>query len=75
MNLVKKQTIMEPIKNQASIEVDETGDRWAVCPHCGKKAIKLLPETRVSMLPYICRNNKCPVKKFIINCNTNLCLI
>lgn len=75
MNLAKKQTFIESTKNQASIEVDENGMRWAVCPHCGKRAIQFPPETRISMLPFICRNNKCPVKKFIINYNSNLRLI
>lgn len=75
MNLAKKQAFIELPKKQASIEVDEGGNRWAACPHCNKKAIQLLPETKISMLPYVCKNNKCPVKKFIINCNSSLCLI
>lgn len=39
---------------------------WYVCPWCGKKAVKILPETHISKLPYKCRNSKCG-KGFIIN--------
>lgn len=39
---------------------------WAICPFCGKKAIKILPETKMQKVPWMCRNNKCK-KKFFIN--------
>lgn len=75
MNLAKKQVFIELPKKQVSIEVDEDGNKWVVCPHCNKKAIQVLPETKISMLPYVCKNNKCPKKKFVINYNSKLRLI
>ena len=35
------------------------GSQWAVCPWCGKKAVKILPETRIYKMPYKCKNSKC----------------
>ena len=75
MNLAKKMTYIEREKKQAIIEIDENGIQWASCPHCGKNAIPIPPETKIYQLPFICRNNKCTVKKFIINYNSNFCLI
>ena len=51
---------------QADIEVFSGGNRWAICPYCQKKAIKILPETKAHMLPHKCKNSKCE-KEFIIN--------
>lgn len=72
MNLAKKMTYIE---REALIESDEKGTLWAVCPHCRKRAIPMSAKAKVSELEYICRNNKCPAKKFIINYNSNFCLI
>lgn len=51
---------------QADIRVLPDGSRWAVCPYCGKKAVKILPETRIHMMPYKCKNSKCQ-RDFIVN--------
>ena len=75
MNLAKKQTYIEREKKQAIIETDENGIEWAACPYCTKKAIPMSEKAKVSELEYICRNNKCPAKKFIINYNSNFCMI
>lgn len=42
------------------------GSRWAVCPWCNKKAVKILPETKIHKMPHKCRNSKCG-KEFIVN--------
>lgn len=51
---------------QADIKVLPDESRWAVCPYCGKKAVKILPETKIHMMPYKCKNNKCQ-SDFIVN--------
>ncbi|PJJ27801.1 hypothetical protein [Lacrimispora celerecrescens] len=51
---------------QADVKVFPDGSRWATCPWCDKKAIKILPETKIHMMPYKCKNSKCE-KEFIIN--------
>ena len=56
----------EGFDGQANIRVFIDGSRWAVCPWCNKKAIKILPETKTHMLPYKCKNSKCQ-RDFIIN--------
>lgn len=50
----------------ADIKTFPDGRRWAVCPYCQKKALKILTETKVHMLPYKCKNSKC-AKGFTIN--------
>lgn len=55
----------EGFDGQAEIKVFPDGSRWAICPYCQKKTIKILPETSVYMLPYKCRNNKCRSEFFI----------
>lgn len=42
----------------------EGGSRWVICPYCGKKNIKLLPETKIHALPLKCKNTHCR-KNFI----------
>lgn len=56
----------EGFDGQADIRVLPDGSRWAVCPWCDKKAVKILPETKTHMLPYKCKNSKCQ-RDFIIN--------
>lgn len=51
---------------QAEIKTFPDGSRWIVCPGCGKKAVKILLETRIHMMPYKCRNSKCN-KEFVVN--------
>lgn len=53
-------------RNGASIVTLPDNSSWYICPWCGKKAVKILPETHISKLPYKCRNSKCG-KEFIIN--------
>jgi len=50
----------------ADIKIFPDGSRWAVCPYCQKKALKILPETKIHMMPYKCRNSKCKME-FIVN--------
>lgn len=48
-------------------EIKEFKDgRWIVCPFCGKKQIKILPNTKIHKMPYICKASKCK-KNFIVN--------
>ena len=51
-------------RNGASIVTLPDNSSWYIW--CGKKAVKILPETHISKLPYKCRNSKCG-KEFIIN--------
>lgn len=43
------------------------GSRWAVCPWCGKKAVRVLPDTKIQHMPYKCKGSNCK-KEFIIEC-------
>lgn len=43
----------------ADIKTFPDGSRWAVCPWCGKKVVKILPETQIFKMPYKCKNSKC----------------
>ena len=36
----------------ASVKIFPDNSSWAVCPWCGKKAVKILPETRILKMPY-----------------------
>lgn len=56
----------EGFDGQADIKVFPDGSRWAICPYCHKKAIKILPVTKISMLMFKCKNSKCK-KRFFIN--------
>lgn len=40
--------------------------RWLICPFCGKKQIKILPDTKIHKMPYICKASRCK-KTFIVN--------
>lgn len=51
----------------ADVKTFSDGSRWAVCPWCEKKAVKILPETRIFMMPHKCRNSKCG-RTFVVNC-------
>lgn len=50
----------------ADIKTFPDTSQWVVCPWCGKKAVRLLPDTHIHMMPWKCRNNKCK-KEFIVN--------
>ena len=50
----------------ADARIFPDGNRWVVCPWCGKKAVKILPETRILKMPYKCKNSKCR-KEFIVH--------
>lgn len=50
----------------ADIKIFLDGSCWAVCPWCGKKAVKILSETKISKMPYKCKNSKCG-RTFIVN--------
>lgn len=51
---------------QADMKFFSDGSCWAVCPWCNKKAVKILPETKIYKMPHKCRNSKCG-KEFIVN--------
>lgn len=50
----------------STVKIFPDSSRWAVCPWCGKKAVKILPETRILKMPYKCKNSKCR-KEFIVH--------
>lgn len=50
----------------ADIKIFPDGTRWIVCPFCQKKAIKILPDTKIHNMPYKCRGSNCR-KEFIVN--------
>lgn len=50
----------------ANIKAFPDLSRWVVCPYCGKKAIRVLPETKIHKMPYKCRGSKCK-KEFLVN--------
>lgn len=50
----------------ADIKTFPDGSRWAICPHCGKKAVKILPETRIHNMPWKCKASDCK-KEFVVN--------
>lgn len=50
----------------ADIKTYPDGSRWVICPFCGKKAIKVLPDTQIHNMPWKCRGSNCK-KEFIIN--------
>lgn len=39
---------------------------WVICPFCNKKLIKILPDTKIHKMPYICKASKCK-QSFIVN--------
>lgn len=50
----------------ADVKIFSDLSQWAVCPFCGKKAVKVLSDTKIHKMPWKCRNNKCG-KDFIVN--------
>ena len=49
-----------PHNNQGYVQRDyKTGEYWTHCPVCGKKQFKIIPQTKIEKLPWICKNNKC----------------
>lgn len=50
----------------ADVKIFPDLSEWVVCPFCGKKALKILSETKAKKIPWKCRNNKCK-KNFFIN--------
>lgn len=49
-----------PHNNQGYAQRDyKTGEYWTHCPVCGKKQFKIIPQTKIEKLPWICKNNKC----------------
>lgn len=48
-------------------EIKEFKDgKWVTCPFCQKKLIKILPDTKIHKMPYICKSSKCR-QSFIVN--------
>ena len=49
----------------AAVKTFADGSRWAVCPWCGKKAVRVLPDTKIQHMPYKCKGSNC--KKGVYN--------
>lgn len=48
-------------------EIKECKDgKFVTCPFCHKKLIKILPDTKIHKMPYICKSSKCK-QTFIVN--------
>lgn len=45
---------------------DFSDGKWIICPYCFKKQIKILPDTKIHKMPYVCKGSKCK-REFIIN--------
>ena len=57
----------ESHNGQAYIEYDlRTGQKWAYCPHCGKKAFPISDGAEILNQEFQCRGSSCK-KKFIVN--------
>lgn len=56
----------DKLDSVADIKIFPDLSSWAVCPFCGKKAIKILPDTRIHKMPYKCKGSKCQ-KEFLVN--------
>lgn len=50
----------------ADVKIFPDLSQWVVCPFCGKKAIKILPDTKIHKMPYKCKGSKCR-KEFLVN--------
>ena len=50
----------------ADIKIFPNLSQWVICPFCGKKAIKILPDTKIHKMPYKCKGSKCQ-KEFLVN--------
>lgn len=50
----------------ADAKIFPDGSEWIVCPFCHKKAVKVLPDTKIHKMPWKCRNSKCG-EHFLIN--------
>lgn len=51
---------------QADIKVFPDGSQWAVCPGCGKRALKIQSDTKIEHLTIKCRGSNCK-KEFWVN--------
>lgn len=49
----------------ADVKTFQNG-KYVVCPYCGKKNLKVLPETKIHMLPMKCKGSSCR-KEFLVN--------
>lgn len=49
----------------ADVKTFQNG-KYVVCPYCGKKNLKVLPETKIHMLPMKCKGSSCK-KEFLVN--------
>lgn len=53
-------------ENMAYTKIFPDLSEWVVCPFCRKKAIKILPDTKIHNMPYKCKGSKCK-KEFLVN--------
>ena len=65
-NFYKYMNLPEEWNGQALKKVFPDGTIWIVCPFCYKKAIKILPETKIHKMPYKCGGSNCK-KEFEIS--------
>jgi DNA-directed RNA polymerase subunit RPC12/RpoP len=57
--------IPEPRDGTAQIKI-VNGEKWVSCPYCGKRALKILPTTKIHRMPYKCKGSNCK-KEFMVN--------
>lgn len=50
----------------ADVKIFPDLSQWVVCPFCGKKVIKIFPDTKIHKMPYKCKGSKCQ-KEFLVN--------
>lgn len=55
----------EPWDGSAQIKT-VNGEKWVSCPYCGKRALKILPTTKIHRMPYKCKGSNCK-KEFMVN--------
>lgn len=53
-----------PMKQAKLKEI--SGQMWACCPYCHKKAILIHPTTKIKDLSFMCKGSNCK-KEFMVN--------
>lgn len=53
-------------QKEAFISQDQIGRRWVTCPYCNKRSFLLRPDTKISNLPFKCKNSRCKTI-FVVN--------
>lgn len=50
----------------ADVKTFPDESKWVICPFCKKKAVKVLPDTKIHNMPWKCRGSNCG-KEFVVN--------